>query len=60
MLLQPIRHADDSAARGLIEALPDPIVIVEGDRIACANAPARALFPRMRMGDLLAMVLVSK
>ena len=57
MILQPLRHAGDSAALGLIEALPDPVVIVEGDRIACANAPARALFPKMRIGELLAMVL---
>ena len=50
---------DVELARALIAALPDPVIIVTGDRVSDANEPARALFPKMRMGDLLAFVLRS-
>jgi len=41
-----------------LEALPEPVVLVgAGDRILAANKPARVLFPALRAGDLLALVL---
>ena len=41
-----------------LEALPGPVIIVDAnDRLMAANDAARALFPALRIGDLLALVL---
>jgi two-component system phosphate regulon sensor histidine kinase PhoR len=45
---------------GLIEALPEAVLVIAADdRLLFANAPARALFPALRPGDLLARGLRS-
>jgi two-component system phosphate regulon sensor histidine kinase PhoR len=44
----------------LLEAIPEPVLIISADsRIMAANADARALFPALRPGELLALVLRS-
>jgi two-component system phosphate regulon sensor histidine kinase PhoR len=44
----------------LLEAIPEPILIISADsRIMAANADARALFPALRPGELLALLLRS-
>src|ERR1700733_8472344 len=44
----------------LLEAIPEPVLIISaGSRILAANADARALFPALRPGELLALLLRS-
>jgi len=44
----------------LLEAIPEPVmVITPASRIVAANADARALFPALRPGELLALLLRS-
>src|ERR1700740_1741002 len=44
----------------LLEAIPEPILIISADsRIIAANTDARALFPALRPGELLALLLRS-
>jgi two-component system phosphate regulon sensor histidine kinase PhoR len=51
---------DAAILAGLLEALPDPILVVgSGIRVAAFNRPARALFPSLRAGELLALILRS-
>jgi two-component system phosphate regulon sensor histidine kinase PhoR len=59
MSIQRQAERDATLARGLIAALPDPVIIVRGARVSEANLPARNLFPKMRLGDLLAFVIRS-
>ncbi|HWG03734.1 MAG TPA: ATP-binding protein [Beijerinckiaceae bacterium] len=44
----------------LLEAIPEPVLIISADsRVVAANADARALFPALRPGELLALLLRS-
>ena len=44
----------------LLEAIPQPVMVISGAvRIVAANAEARALFPALRPGELLALLLRS-
>jgi two-component system phosphate regulon sensor histidine kinase PhoR len=51
---------DAALLTSLLEAIPEPILIISADsRILAANADARALFPALRPGELLALLLRS-
>lgn len=51
---------EKSVLNALVDALPEPVMVVSGDgRILAANASARLLFPALRLGDLLALNLRS-
>ena len=49
---------DSSLMTALIDVIPEPVLAVSAEgRILAANPPARALFPALRLGDLLALNL---
>ena len=49
---------DTNQMQALIETMPEPVLAVSGDgRVRAANKPAKAQFPAMRTGDLLALNL---
>ena len=51
---------DTGLLGALVDVLPEPVLVVGGDgRILAANPPARAQFPALRTGDLLALNLRS-
>ena len=51
---------DKQLIQALIEAMPEPVLVVSGDgRVLACNAPTRPLFPALRAGDLLALNLRS-
>jgi two-component system phosphate regulon sensor histidine kinase PhoR len=54
------RHRDRALIRGLLEALPDAILVIgNDDRVIAANAAARGLLPSLRSDELLARSLRS-
>lgn len=61
-LFTPLAQSDSDAdtIAGILAALPEPVLAVGADdRIICANAPAKALFPTLRNGVPLARHLRS-
>ena len=52
--------SDKSLMSALIDGLPGPVLVVAADgRILAVNPPTRALFPVLRLGDMLALNLRS-
>ena len=58
MLDVQLPSSTDALVAALIEAMPEPVLVVSGDvRVIAANAPARTILPALRKGGALALAL---
>ena len=58
-LPQPARGETSLGWRDLVAAVPDPLVILDGEqRVVAANAAAQALAPTLREGESFALALL--